>query len=91
MEYGETPVQALMREIKEELDIPVEVGRLLHAQTNMYKDRRHYLVLFYICHISMLSEAALNMFQSGCMWCSPSDVHGSNCLPGTYEVARLLV
>ncbi len=91
MEYGETPEQALVREIKEELNIPVEVDRLLHAQTNIYTDRRHYLVLFYICHISVSSEATLNMLKYGCMWCAPGDIRGPHCLPGTQEVARLLV
>lgn len=47
MKYGEAPEQAIEREIREELGINVSVLRLLHAQSNIYSSKKHYLVLYY--------------------------------------------
>lgn len=38
IELGETPEQALARELHEELSIHAEVGRLIHATTHSYND-----------------------------------------------------
>lgn len=88
MEYGETPEQALMREIYEELRAKIKVGRLLHAQTNIYADGKHYLVLFYIC--TFIYDNYLVVAPSGCEWYDPADIGKLDCLPGTYEVAKML-
>lgn len=85
IEYGETPEQALKREILEELGVPVWVGKPLYAQTNIYADKKHYLVLFYICRINQVSP------PSGCEWYSPKDIGKVDCLPGTLEVVKLLL
>lgn len=81
MEYGETPEQSLRRELGEELNgIIVQVNSLIHAQTNIYKDGTHYLVLFYECQTSYESE------PEGCEYFREQDLEGLDCLPGTYEV-----
>lgn len=80
MEYGENPEQALEREIREELHIILQVNKLLHAQTNIYQDGKHYLVLFYECHTNYGSE------PEGCEYFRKQDLKGLDCLPGTYEV-----
>ena len=81
MEYGETPEQALNREIGEEMGgIIIQVNRLLHAQTNIYKDGTHYLVLFYECQTNYKSE------PDGCKYFHKQDIEGLDCFPGTYEV-----
>lgn len=81
MDYGETPVQALEREVREELGIIIQVNRLLYAQTNIYADQEHYLVLFYECQTS---HQAL---PDGCRYFAPEDIRTLDCLPGTHEVA----
>lgn len=85
MEYGETPAQALEREIREELGVILQVNQLLHAQTNIYTDKRHYLVLFYVCQTSY--QPAPN----GCHYFAPEEISGLICLPGTYEVVDIIV
>ena len=50
LEAGETPEAALARELREELDISVRVGRVLDAVHYRYPDR-DVLVLFYGCEI----------------------------------------
>lgn len=51
IEGRETPEQALQREIGEELEgVIIQVDKLVSAKTVCFKDRKPYLVLFYICH-----------------------------------------
>lgn len=81
MEYGETPEQALRRECQEEIGQPVNVGKLIHAQTNIYADGKHYLVLFYKCTLTDWREII-----KGCQWFKRQEVEALNALPGTLEV-----
>jgi 8-oxo-dGTP diphosphatase len=46
IELGETPEEALRRELQEELEINAEIGPLRIANTHSYKDRG-ILILFY--------------------------------------------
>jgi len=84
MNYGETPEQALKREVQEELGIPVTILRLLTALTCIYADKEHYLVLFYECQTSY--EPA----PDGCQYFRISEINNLDCLPNTKIVARKL-
>lgn len=86
MDYGETPKQTLEREIREELGIIIQVNQLLHAQTCLYTDRVHYLVLFYACQTSY--ETA----PDGCKYFAPESewVDELDCLPNTHEVIKVI-
>ena len=90
MNHGEDPEVALRREIREELGKEIIIGRLIHAQTNIYKDGRHYLVLFYHCLLPDQSPLA-----SGFKWFACHDLitldEALATLPGTLEVAGLCV
>lgn len=85
MNYGETPTQSLEREIREELGIIIQVNQLLFAQTNVYVDRKHYLVLFYEC------QTSYQVAPDGCCYIAPEDIGTLDCLPGTYEVVQRIV
>ena len=50
LETGESPEAALARELKEELEIEVRVGRICDAVFYRYPDR-DVLILFYFCEI----------------------------------------
>ena len=50
IEPGESPEAALKREMREELDVECEVGRVCDAVYYRYPDR-DVLVLFYMCRI----------------------------------------
>ena len=50
LEPGESPEQALARELREELGIEARVGRVCDAIYYRYEDR-DVLVLFYLCQI----------------------------------------
>ena len=50
IEPGESPEAALARELREELDLQVQVGRVIDAVHHRYPDRE-VLVLFYDCRV----------------------------------------
>lgn len=82
--YGEEPGQAIEREIREELGINVSVLRLLHAQSNIYSSKKHYLVLYYEC------QALVAAAPDNCRWVPLDDLEELPVLPGTREAARTL-
>lgn len=85
IEYGESPEQALEREIMEELHLVVQVTRLLYAQSNIYMSRKHYLVLFYACRTSYKAT------PEGCRWVRLDETFELPVFPGVREVVRLLM
>ena len=58
LEAGESPQQALARELKEELDITVTVGRFLDARISSYPEKT-VMLLFYECALSEGEPRAL--------------------------------
>jgi len=84
IEGSETPEQALERECREELGIIIQVNRLITARCFLYKDKKPYLVLYYVCHTNY--EPA----PDGCEYFRPIDLRNidpKDCLPGTLDVA----
>lgn len=52
IEFGETLAEGLKREIKEEIDIEIEVGELLHVCDHIIpKENQHWVSPTYICKI----------------------------------------
>lgn len=84
VKYSETPEQALEREIREELGFNISVKRLLHAQSNIYSSKKHYLVLYYECSICPQFE------PDNCRWYRLDAVGELPILPGTREAIRAL-
>lgn len=70
MEGKETPEEALQREIWEELEgVIVQPDKLIDAKTVCFKDKKPYLVLFYLCHSPYLLEDI-----EGCMYITKRDI-----------------
>ena len=76
LEFGETPQECLLREIKEEIGLRAEVLKLLSIQTVVLEDHiklesSHYISLIFECKIS---PSVLNNFSfhddeiEGCKW-----------------------
>lgn len=61
-EQGETPEECLTREIKEELDIDIEVGNFFAENKFIYSKGSIHLLAFYIKHIS--GEIKLNVHDN---------------------------
>lgn len=86
IEGTETPEQALVREIREELGIYVHVEDLIRARSVSFKDKKPYLILFYVCQTNY--EPA----PDGCEYFRPQDIPAieKNILPGDLEVVDIL-
>lgn len=84
IEYGETPHRALVRELREELGCNITVRRLIHAQSNIYSSKKHYLVLYYECHIWP------QVAPDNCRWYRLDAVEELPTLPGTREAINAL-
>ena len=83
---GEGFIDALKREVSEELNLEVRIGRLLHSQVNTYSDGVDYLVLFYACTLFRIVKYSCGL---GTMFVEPSKVSDVTMifgiLPGTVE------
>ncbi len=87
IEEGETPEEALKREIEEELGLLVRVGRLLHASINSYSEGTTYLVLFYYCS-RIGSRGSGEGIKT--KWSLPGSEEYRRTLPGAREaIAKL--
>ncbi len=71
LEAGETPEAALARELREELDIDVAVGRIRDAVLHRYPDR-DVLVLFYSC--ALVSGEPTAVQCNAIAWVKPEDM-----------------
>ena len=85
IESGETPRQALVREIKEELDVNIQVGDFLHTVEYDYPSF-HLTMHCFIC--SLLSdEIYLNEHQAA-RWLDKDSIDSVEWLPADVEVAE---
>ena len=85
VEYGETPEDALHREIKEELNRNIRIVGVIDSRSHIFKDKVHYLVLYYVCR--MVPQETL---PSNCQWFKFNQVQSLDSLAHTYEVSQLI-
>ena len=85
IEPGETPQQALKREIREELDADIEVGALL--QTIDYDYPSFHLTMHcFKCH---LTDGHLTLLEhEAAKWLTPSVLHSVRWLPADEEIIQ---
>ena len=83
---GETDEAALVREIREELDAGVEVGRLVLATTHHYPERSVCLA-FYEC---ALTEEPRPLLGQEMRWVSPPELRSLTFPPADEELIALL-
>ena len=87
IEAGETPQQALKREIHEELDAEIEVGELL--RTIDYDYPTFHLTLR--CFKCKLSESHVKLLEhEAARWLNPSELHSVQWLPADEEIIEEL-
>ena len=78
MEAGETPQEALVREIKEELSTEIRVDKFLHTVDYDYP-QFHLTMHCYIC--SLLNEALHLNEHEAARWLTTDALHSVNWLP----------
>ena len=88
LEPGETPEQALIRELREELSIEARPGRLLLRQEWDYGDLSYCIHYFLIS--SFKGEPVNNTFER-LAWLAPSELLIMDILEGNREAVQRLV
>lgn len=83
IEPGETPQQALAREIREELDAEIKIGDMLHTIEWDYPDF-HLTMHCYWCTLASPS-LHLNEHASAC-WLTKEELHSVRWLPADISV-----
>lgn len=68
VEHGEFFADALVREIKEETDLDVEVGDFAEAIQNDYQHKRTVQIMMYLCDIT--GEVKISDEHTEWMWAS---------------------
>jgi len=87
IEDGETPQQALKREIREELDTSIEVGDLL--RTIDYDYPAFHLTMH--CFICRLSDTGYRLLEhEAAKWLKPEELDSVNWLPADEEIINEL-
>lgn len=87
MEPGETPQQALTRELREELAVVVEVGDFICTVDCDYPNF-HLTMHCYFCNV-VGGELKL-LEHEAAKWLSPSELDGVDWLPADVEVVNAL-
>ena len=88
MEAGETPEQALVREIREELDAEIRIDKLLSTIEWDYPNF-HLTMHCYICSL-LSNELHLNEHEAA-KWLSKEEIHSVNWLPADDQLLPLIV
>ena len=88
IEAGETPTQALVREIREELDAEIRVEKYLTTIDWDYPDF-HLTMHCYIC--SLLGESLHLNEHEAARWLRSDELQSVNWLPADYQLLPLLI
>ena len=87
IEPGETPQQALRREIREELDTEITVGELLHTVEWDYP-KFHLTMHCFLCTVERGSLTLLE--HEAARWLAPDEFDSVQWLPADWEVIDVL-
>lgn len=87
IEPGETPEEALVREIKEELKTDIKVGELLHTVEYDYP-KFHLTMHCFICEL--LSKEITLVEHEAAKWLDASNIDTVDWLPADTEVVEKL-
>ncbi|MBR0223587.1 MAG: (deoxy)nucleoside triphosphate pyrophosphohydrolase [Bacteroidales bacterium] len=87
VEAGETSTQALVREIREELDAEISVDKYLTTIDWDYPDF-HLTMHCYIC--SLLGESLHLNEHEAARWLGPADLHSVRWLPADDQLIPLI-
>src|ERR1700690_25133 len=90
IEPGETPQQALVRELREELGIEATIGRELFRTRHRYREFRPDLELIFFQASVDRSATLQNLVFEGFEWADPSVLPNYNFLQADAEFVALL-
>jgi 8-oxo-dGTP diphosphatase len=95
VEEGESPESALLRELREELDVECEVGQELYRTTYQYPGRGRIELVFFMAQLASadapdLNSAAIHAAFEQALWVAPQELLSYDFLEANAElIARL--
>ncbi len=89
VEPGESPAEALARELAEELAIDAVAGQLLFSKTSFYADGGNFAVGYYA--VEQWSGSIVNHAFATVQWVAPASFAAYDILAGNRENCDLLV
>ena len=87
METGETPQQALRREIHEELDAEIEIGPLLRTIDYDYPD---FHLTMHCFRCTLATDRLTLLEHEAAKWLAPSELHSVRWLPADEQIIDIL-
>jgi len=90
IESGETPREALARELREELGVEATIGKELFRTTHRYREFRPELQLIFFQASVERSAVLQNLVFEGFEWADPSALPQYNFLQADEEFVTLL-
>ena len=87
MEAGETPQQALHREIHEELDAEIEIGPLLRTIDYDYPD---FHLTMHCFRCTLATDRLTLLEHEAAKWLAPSELHSVRWLPADEQIIDIL-
>jgi len=88
VEYGETPEDCLIREIKEELDLEINIDSLYDSSSILTSDGSHFVILFYECSIVRSNPVLTN--HNECRWIKTSHLNQFDFMPADKKIRNSL-
>ncbi|SHK37011.1 8-oxo-dGTP diphosphatase [Fibrobacter sp. UWH5] len=88
MEPGETPEQALARELKEELAVDVEVGQFI---TTVEYDYPKFHLTMHCFFCSIVNGSVTLLEHQASRWLGPQELHGLDWLPADVGVVKAIL
>lgn len=87
MEAGETPQQALRREIHEELDAEIEIGPLLRTIDYDYPD---FHLTMHCFRCTLATDRLTLLEHEAAKWLAPSELDSVRWLPADEQIIDIL-
>ena len=84
---GETPQQALRREIHEELDAEIEIGPLLRTIDYDYPD---FHLTMHCFRCTLATDRLTLLEHEAAKWLAPSELHSVRWLPADEQIIDIL-
>lgn len=90
LEANETPVEGLIRELREELGVEARIGAEIYRTRHRYKDTNEPLELAFFLAAADASKMRNLAFEK-MHWCAPEELSKLDFLPADCEIVSRLI